>query len=289
MSGADKKSRVNAHPPPLVSIVIPTKNAARFLQRCLESIQGQTYTPIEVIVVDNHSTDQTREIANAFGALVLSFGPERSAQVNHGVAKSHGKYLYRVDADFVLPSNLVREAVSVCETLRVDGALIHNTSDPSVGFWAKVRKFERDCYKKSSWNVAIRFMRRDVFEALGGFDETLVAAEDYDLHDRFLEAGYTLREIEASEIHIGESKSLLEICRKHFYYGQTLRSYIRKHPERSLVQLSPVRPGHLVQWRRFVSHPVLMGGFIIYQLARYFSAGLGLVTSLIAHRGYNNG
>ena len=289
MSSADKKSRVNIYPPPLVSIVVPTKNAARFLRRCLKSIQDQTYSPIEIIVVDNYSTDRTREVADAFAARVLSFGPERSAQVNHGIASSHGKYVYRVDADFVLPENLVEEAVTVCEEHQIDGVLIHNTSDPSVSFWARVRKFERDCYKKDSWNVAVRFMRRDVFQTLGGFDETLVAAEDYDLHNRFLKAGYTLREIEPSEIHIGESKSLLEICRKHFYYGQTLRSYIRKHPGRSLVQLSPVRPSHLVRWRRFARHPVLMGVFIVYQLARYFSAGLGLLASLVVHRGHNNG
>ena len=49
---------------PLVSVVVPTFNSERFLEECLRSIREQTYSNVEVIAVDNYSTDKTREIAN---------------------------------------------------------------------------------------------------------------------------------------------------------------------------------------------------------------------------------
>ena len=63
---------------PLVSIVIPTLNCPENLKECLESIKNQTYSNIEVIVVDGHSTDNTPGMARNFGADVYSFGPKQS-------------------------------------------------------------------------------------------------------------------------------------------------------------------------------------------------------------------
>jgi glycosyltransferase involved in cell wall biosynthesis len=59
---------------PLVSVIIPTKNSESTIDYCLRSIRGQTYTNIEVIVVDNYSRDKTEEVAQKYGK-VLSKGP----------------------------------------------------------------------------------------------------------------------------------------------------------------------------------------------------------------------
>ena len=75
---------------PLVSVVVPTFNSERFLEKCLKSIRMQTYRNVEVIVVDNFSKDRTREIAEKCADLVLLKGYERSAQVNFGVRYAHG-------------------------------------------------------------------------------------------------------------------------------------------------------------------------------------------------------
>jgi glycosyltransferase involved in cell wall biosynthesis len=56
---------------PLVSIVIPTKNSARTLEKCLVSIKNQAYENIEIIVVDNYSTDGTYEIAGKYTTKVF--------------------------------------------------------------------------------------------------------------------------------------------------------------------------------------------------------------------------
>src|SRR3990172_7363179 len=86
--------------PGLVSIVVPTKNSSRTLSECLRSIREQTYPSIEIIVVDDYSSDNTRQIALMFSATIVLCGGERSRQVNQGVKIAQGEFVYRVDSDF---------------------------------------------------------------------------------------------------------------------------------------------------------------------------------------------
>ena len=73
---------------PKVSIIIPTKNSSKTLEYTLKSVISQSYKNIEIIVVDNNSSDNTKQIAKAYNARVYNFGPECSAQMNFGVKKS---------------------------------------------------------------------------------------------------------------------------------------------------------------------------------------------------------
>jgi len=266
---------------PLVSVVVPTFNSEGFLEKCLRSVRAQTYPNIEVIVVDNYSKDGTREIAERYADLVLLRGLERSVQVNFGVKHVRGKYVYRVDSDFVVEPSVVEEAVSKCEVEGYDAVCVHNTSDPSVSFWAKVRKLERDCYAGNELNVAARFFRKRVFEKVGGYDERLVAAEDYDLHNRLLRHGFKIGYIKSKEIHIGEPRSLVEIARKHYYYGKTIKKFLDVSSAKGIKQISPLRPAFLRNWKDFAKHPMLTMGFIVYQVVRYVAAGLGFFVAEI--------
>jgi glycosyltransferase involved in cell wall biosynthesis len=264
---------------PLVSVIVPTLNSECFLEKCLMSVRAQTYSNLEVIVVDNYSKDKTREIAGEYASLLLLKSPERSAQVNFGALHATGKYIYRVDSDFVLEPCIVEEAVRKCEIDCFDAVCVHNSSDPSAGFWARVRKLERDCYSGDDLNVAARFFRRVVFEAVGGFDEKLVAAEDYDLHNRLVKHGFKIGHIKPQEVHIGEPRSLSDIVRKHYYYGKTVKNFLRKNASKGIVQMSPARISYVRHWKRFAKNPDLTVGFVLYQITRYLAAGLGYLSS----------
>ncbi len=266
---------------PLVSVIIPTYNSEKTINMCLKSIKEQTYKNIEIIIVDRGSIDKTVKIASNFAKVYIINADERSAQMNYGAKIANGKYLYRVDSDFILEPTVIEEAVLKCEKEGYDAVCIHNTSDPSVSFWAKVRKLERDCYERDELNVAARFFRKDVFLTLGGYDEELVAAEDYDLHNRLLKAGFKIGYITAKEIHIGEPKTLLEIAKKHYYYGKTLPKFLRKNKEKGIKQLSPIRPSFIKNIKKFAKHPTLTIGFLIYQLIRYLSAWIGYLIGKI--------
>jgi len=264
---------------PLVSIIIPTKNSEDTIGECLQSIRAQSYGNVEIIVVDNYSSDKTLHIAERYGAKIFLRGPERTAQVNFGAANANGKYFYRVDSDFVLQPNVIREAVDGCEKHDYDAIAVHNTPDPTVSFWAKVRKVERDCYRNDELNIAARFWKKEALAAVGGFDETIVAAEDYDLHNRLLKKGFRIGRTRAEEIHIGEPRTLTEIFRKHYYYGQNIGQFIRKDPEKALKQLSPLRKSYIKGFPEFCRDPTLMIGFIVYQFLRYTAAAMGILSA----------
>lgn len=267
---------------PLVSVIIPSNNSAATLLRCLVSLRNQTYDNIEVIVVDNNSTDGTTDIARQFTEKVYTTIPERSRQVNYGVAMASGKYIYRVDSDFVLEPNVITESVSLAETHNYAAILIHNTSDPTVSFWAKVRKFERDMYADSKSNVAVRFIRRDVFISVGGLDTRLNYGEDYDLHNRIVKfyKSTNIGKINAQELHIGEYKTIKEIASRNFYYGKSAGLFLRKNKIKGLSQVTPFRKIYFKNYKEFFRHPLLTLGFILYQIVRYVSGSLGLLTVL---------
>lgn len=268
---------MNKYEKGLVSIIVPTRNSSETLEDCLLSIRAQTYSSIEVIVVDNFSSDKTREIASKFGAKVLLCEGERSHQVNYGAGESRGEYVYRVDSDFVLENTVVAECVQECIENNADGALVHNTSDPALSLWAKVRNIEREMYRDDDLNVAVRFLNKKAFNILGGFDEHLIAGEDYDLHNRFLNHGFKYVRVKSIEIHRGEPKQLSSIVRKHFYYGKSLSRFFNKNRYRAFRQLSPFRSAFVKHREVFATKPHLTIVFMFYTLVRYSSAFSGVI------------
>jgi len=168
---------------PLVSIVVTTKNEEKNIQTCLESIQGQTYQNIEIIVVDNFSADRTQEIARQYTGKVFSKGPERSAQRNYGMIDiAQGEYVMFVDADMILSPGLIgacvrRMQAGDCLALHIHEIVL------GVSFFSKVRRFERTFYDGTAVDGARFFLKR-AFVQVGGFDVELFnegSGEDWDI------------------------------------------------------------------------------------------------------------
>jgi len=86
---------------PLVSIVIPTYNSEKTIVSCLKSIVEQTYSNIEVVVVDRNSLDSTAEIAERFKAKVFNLDAERTEAKNYGLEKTRGKYVCFIEPKFI--------------------------------------------------------------------------------------------------------------------------------------------------------------------------------------------
>lgn len=265
---------------PLVSVIVPTKNSKDTIARCLESLFRQTYPKLEILIIDNYSNDGTGVIAKTFsGVRVFQAGPERSAQVNFGVRLAHGDYIYRVDGDFVVEPGVIEEAVMTCKQNGFHIVTIHNTSDPTISFWSRVRKLERDCYQDDTVNIAARFFDRKAFLAAGGFDEALIASEDYDLHNRLARSGFEIGRIRSKELHIGEPKRLKEVVQKHIFYGKKIEDFVVRNPGALTRQLSPIRMAYVRHWRDFLKNPKLTMGFILYQFVRYSAAVAGYLSN----------
>ncbi len=268
---------------PLVSIIIPSLNSGKFIKQCLESIGKQTYQHIEVIVVDNNSKDNTRDIAKRYTKKVFVHGPERSAQINFAAEKAQGKYLYRVDSDFVLEPDVVKQCVEKCEKEKIDGIAIHNTSAEGLGFWADVRKYERNSYIDDNLIVGVRFFTKKAWEQIGGFDEKLYGPEDYDFHNRFVKKGLKWGRIKAIERHLGEPQSLSDIWKKHYFYGEQMVFYFKKHPKTALEQFNPIRAGYFKHIGSIIVHPLIFIGLVIMTFVKFTAGGLGFLKGSIRY------
>ena len=219
---------------PEVTLVVPTKNAARTLAACLQSLRSQTY-PSWIVVVDNGSTDGTQLIAEAGADAVLTIGPERSAQRNHGAHSYPASVVGFIDADMILESSVVEEAVALLSSGA--GSVIVPERTVGSGFWVGVRAFERSFYDGSDPIEAARFFTWEVYDSAGGFDEQLTGPEDWDLTDSARQVGLVARTgayINHDEGAIG----YLDACRKKAYYAEGLRRYVAKRGMGALRQAS---------------------------------------------------
>jgi len=261
----------------LVSVIVPSRNSAATLGKCLQSLKQQTYPNMEVIVVDNNSGDATRDIAKEFGVRLIVGGHERSEQTNIGARSAAGEFLYRTDADFVFDSSLIARSVGLARQ-GFDAIIVHGTSDPSVSRWARVRKAERDCFEGDWAHTAASFFRKSAFDSVGGFNERLNAFEDYDLNNRLLRAGFKIGRIDAKAVHLGEPKSLAEVVPKYIYYGnrRNVVEFASMNPGKGLWQISPFRIVYLKNMRKFGLDFFL---FLVYYYVKYASALIGFFSS----------
>lgn len=266
--------------PPLVSIIVPTRNSEAFLERCLTSIRSQTYDNIELIVVDNGSNDGTISIAQHFGAAIISCGPERSAQVNRGAHYASGRFVYRVDSDFVLEPRVVEECVSLCTQGSAQAVAIHNRPDETVSWIARVRALETSAYRGDIVHSSARFVDRELFSSLGGLSEEITAGEDYDFQNRLNLAGAVTVFAQAEAVHLGEPTKLLPHLLKYFWYGADFVNYWKANQANAPKQLAFARAAYLRNWHLFAQHPLRTVAFLCYHTAKFAAGALGFCYGL---------
>lgn len=265
---------------PLVSIIVPTKNSASTLEACLQSLRAQTYANVEIIVVDNFSTDATQEIGRKYAQKVFSQGPERSAQVNYGVEQASGEFVYKVDSDFIVDLRVVEQCLVEIEK-GMDAVVVHNSPDVRVSWIAKIRKFEVDMYKYDITHSSARFLKKGVYQAIGGFNSKITAGEDYDFQNKLNRAGYKTGFVEAEALHLGEPTHFWRHMKKYYDYGKDFVNYYSTNKRESGKQLTPFRNVYAKNWRVFLRHPLKAVCFAGYTLSKYSFALTGFIMSTL--------
>lgn len=177
---------------PSISVIIPTRDRAGLLPRCLDSVLAQSLAPTEIIVIDDGSADETRPLlARNYPQVRLLAGPRRgvSAARNMGIAAAAGDWLALLDSDDSwFPHKLERQAAALANNpdrrvahadeiwirngVRVNPKLKHK----KYGGWI----FQR-CLPLCVISPSSVMLHRRVFEQVGLFDENLPVCEDYDL------------------------------------------------------------------------------------------------------------
>jgi glycosyltransferase involved in cell wall biosynthesis len=274
--------------PPLVSVIVPTRNSAPVLRACLEAIRTQTYAHIELIVVDRDSTDETKAIAREFANHVLNHGPERSAQRNYGVEKSQGEYVMIIDSDMELSPGVIQACVDQLATKPEIVELVIPEESFGQGFWAQCKRLERSFYAGVSWMEAARCFRAGAYRQAGGYDASLVSGEDWDLSRRVEKFG-VLGRINELIYHNEGRISLWKTLRKKYYYAQHARAYLIKNPvvSKMAAQVGPLQRYKLFlsRPRRLLSNPILGLSMLLMKTAEFVAGGLGFLMAEWRTRG----
>jgi len=176
-----------------VSVVMPVYNSAKFVEESIESVLNQSYEKMQLIIINDGSTDDSDAIINKYlpndnikYIKQLNQGP--AATRNNGIKNCDGTYIAFLDSDDVWISDKIEKQVAILERPGVDvvytgrinidenGNFVNDTSD---------RKFLSGCilselYVDNFVCMSSAVLKRQVFEAVGMLNEALVMSEDYE-------------------------------------------------------------------------------------------------------------
>lgn len=279
---------------PLISVVIPAYNAQNIISTCLNSIASQSIlkkqkNSVEVILIDDLSTDETKEVAMSIGkkqkldlkVYTLKKHEERGVARNIGSKKARGKYLLFLDADMKLTKTVLEDCLKALTYNPKVKAVIIPEEAYGEGFWAGCRKLEKKCYIGNDQIEAARFIETEPFWKVGGWDPTMISGEDWDLTRRLREK-YQITRINSLIYHYEGRLSLLFTAGKKYYYGTTLLPYWRNNLAKSSYAVTMVvRPAYFSKWKLLLSDPIHAAGMVILKTVEFSAMGLGILRSRI--------
>lgn len=240
---------------PRVSIIVPTFNSEKTIERCIDSLFKIDYPKdkLEIIVIDNSSKDRTSSILKKYKNIIYLAEKRQSAARarNRGIAHSKGEIIAFTDSDCVVDRNWVKELMkpfknrdTVCVaglTVFKGQSTVINKAAEKRGLGAYVRwmdQGERGLSWAPTCNLAVK---RDVLEKVGGFTEAFrgAAGEDIDLCWKIGKLGYQIIfNNRAIVYHIREAwNSLPKILSKFFSRGRAEAILLEYFPERSVSSL----------------------------------------------------
>lgn len=254
----------------LVSVVIPVRDGVDHIGRAIESALRQSWRPIEVIVVDDGSSDGTTAVVEGFGdpvCLIRQAAAGPAAARNRGIRQAQGDYIALLDADDVwLPGRVERtvrpmiedDSIGLCYcrcTLEGRRQAVHR----HVG-----KKLHPDgIYAPDGLFTPAATLRREAFEQVGGYDDAMNQCEDIDLFVRIAER-YEVRRIEAALVVVSDRPDSHSKVGRH--PGRAADMVLYYHAK-ALVR-RPERYGRLGA----ISAACRIGGIFHFDAGRYRTA-----------------
>lgn len=259
---------------PLVSVILPTHNRATVLARAMRSVLAQSFADIELIVVDDASTDHTADVIGEFDdkrivyqRLTKNLGA--AVARNRGAQIARGKYLAFQDSDDEwLLDKLTKQLVALRKydtdllccgyvAVRKNGKSVARLPDSRMqaGDWGADNIYDF-CFITPTWLIT-----RQAFESLGGFDESMPNLEDWELSFRLFKTSHSIRALDEILMvkYSGEQdslnwkmapriQSLAQIIRQHEdIWGKHRSSYARLYEDLGRIEL---RAGQMPNGRR---------------------------------------
>jgi glycosyltransferase involved in cell wall biosynthesis len=231
----------------LISCIVPVFNGERFLQEALDSILAQTYAPLEVVVVDDGSTDGTAAVLAKYDESVRVFrkanaGP--AAARNTGIAAARGEFIAFLDSDDIWHAEKLARQMSRFE-VRPDLSAcithIQNFFMPELSEEEKQLRRHPRSQPIAGYSSVTLLARRTLFDAVGLFDETLKHGDDTDWFLRARAAGAAidvLPEVLVSRRLHAHNRSRQWAGRSQLEYLKLLKTFVDSQ-RRSASDLKP--------------------------------------------------
>lgn len=306
---------------PTVSVIIPAYNAAQYLDETLKSVINQSFEDIEVLIIDDGSTDDTLNVANYYQEcdhrirVISQSNQGVSATRNNGIKQTKGKYIAFLDADdrwlpnklkchlehFNSSSNLAVSFGQVC-FLKPDGEVTNNFSKSPTSHLKPHHFF----YENPTITTSNLVVRREVFEQVGFFDESMSYSEDQEWCLRVLSSKYWAVEgidqvlmqyrttdgglssnlqcmEEGWEILAAKARKIFpDLAAKH--YSKARATYLRYLARRAIrLKLSPqvatnfINRSLFADWRIIITEPRRTIPTIILAYAQYILKKINLI------------
>ena len=249
----------------LISVIIPARNEERHIGTTLDSITSQTRTDLQIIVVDNASTDNTADVVRARAKdddrIELLSNPEISIpkSLNMALAAAGGRWFVRVDAHSTIPPDYVDKAVSRLEEgqwagvggrkdavgTTPEGKAIAVALGSQFGVGNSVYHYGTEVQTVD--HIPFGSYRTELLREVGGWNEDLVANEDYELDYRLRKAGHELLFDPSISISWECRQSLVELWRQYRRYGKGKADVAELHPE-SMALRHYAAPALVAAW-----------------------------------------
>jgi len=172
---------------PLVSLIIPVYNGERYLAEALESVSVQDYAPLEIIVVDDGSTDQSAQIAQSYSMATYIYQVQQGVAIarNTGLAAASGEFITFLDSDdIMLPKSISYRLTYLLQHPKLGCVLAryNNFVEPGMPLpnHLRAKSFSDDLY----WHLGTMMAHKSVFEKVGCFNPELSIGEDTDWFTR---------------------------------------------------------------------------------------------------------
>jgi glycosyltransferase involved in cell wall biosynthesis len=246
-------------PLPLVSVIIPAYNAEKSIARTLDSVLSQTYRNLEVLVINDGSTDKTAEIAESYvwkdPRVRVLHQPNLglSAARNYGIRFAKGEYIAPIDADDIWHKEKIQAQVECFQHSKTSVGLVYSWSmiidengNPLTGIAYKHRGnvLAELIYSNFVGNGSCPLIRRSCFEEIGVFDVHLRACEDRDMYLRIAEQ-YEFQVV--PRYHVGYTKALSSMSanfkNQDKFITTVMDNFEKRHPRipKTLFRLSRSR------------------------------------------------
>lgn len=268
---------------PLVSVVIPTYNSIRTIEKCLQSIKKQSYASLEVIVVDSPYYDETmqkkcKQVIMKY-ARYFSDGPERSIQRNRGIKEAKGEYIAMIDQDMYLSKNVIKDCVA---TIKKNNFVALTIPEISIGegFWTECVALDRyvTTYLEKGENECCRFFSKKDAVKIGGYDTHLVGVEDADFHYRMGGLGKIGKSKEVI-FHDEGKTDFLKRVKKKYYYSKAFRDFVKRNPLVATGQFFPIKTAYFKHWKILLHKPAVLLGLITLRMCEVAAGSYGLLFS----------